>query len=266
MSLSDSTDGSDSQWRPLHPKHISEPEREPVRDDAFDEFKLLYEPPDTPDANAFSFLYRVSHSPPATVQEEDHPEKQCEEKEPEPDVEKIRKQAYEEGFASGEKKGFAEGKHKLDSALDRIQTLLSEMETIWEHLIETHERQILQLISRVAEKVVFGRVDIDRNVIKRTILHAFQMVPEPVKVTIELNAEDAEYIETIKEDFFLQVKTLKNVTVIPNPLITRGGCKVKTRFGEVDATLESRLEAIRQAIVNVSGNKVKDGSHTASEL
>ena len=64
-----------------------------------------------------------------------------------------------------------------------------------------------------------------------------------------------EYIETLKEDFFTQVKSLKHVSLIPNASVSPGGCRIKTDTGEVDATVESRLDAVRQSIMDVFRGK-----------
>jgi flagellar assembly protein FliH len=272
MSLSDSTMGADSEWKPLHPYQITDSVTGPVGDEEDGEFKLLYEPSEIQN-DTFDPLHEKSLNPFRNFNEKDRPNvtspnsKSDRESdgELESDTEKIRKQTYEEGFAAGEKKGIADGKKEVDGTIQRLQTLLMEMEEIWKHLIGTHEQQIVQLICRAAEKVVFGQIAIDPDVIKRAILHAFQMIPEPVEVTIELNSDDTVYIETLKEDFFKQLKSLKHISVVPTPSITQGGCRVKTRFGEVDATVESRIGAIQQTIMNVFRNKVTDGPHPSSD-
>ena len=138
-----------------------------------------------------------------------------------------------------------------------MQHLLEQMEGLWQHLVQIYEPQILGLICRVAEKVVSGQVDLDHDLIRRAILDAVRMIPEPVEVTVEINPEDADHIEAVKEDFFSCVKTLKHMSLIPNPSVSRGGCRLKTHLGEVDASLESRLDAIQQTIMDVCGKKPK---------
>ena len=261
--MSDPLPENDTQWQPLSPEKVASAAQESNTDETFNEFKMLYGVSDTQSPGAaFIPLYgspREAH--PAPGKEVD-PALSSDESES--DAESIRKKAYDDGFAEGEKKGFAARKEDADDMVTRMQSILSEMEGIWKQLIETYEQQMIQLICRVSEKIVFGHIAMDQEVIKRAILQAFQMIPEPVDVTIEVNSEDAEYIETIKEDFFSQLKTLKHISVIANPSVTRGGCMVKTLLGEVDATLESRLEAIRETIINVGKNKGKDGHSTKS--
>jgi vacuolar-type H+-ATPase subunit E/Vma4 len=89
------------------------------------------------------------------------------------------------------------------------------------------------------------------------IIEALRVVPEPVHVQIAVSPKDYEYIETVKEDFFSSVQALKDVSVTPDPAIHPGGCHVRTKFGEVDATLESRLEAIRECLLTACGKKAE---------
>jgi flagellar assembly protein FliH len=265
MFLSDHLPEDNSQWHPLDPEKVAGSTPPPDADGGFYEISKLYEAPDTEStASTFMPLYgSQKEQQPQSGQNAD-PEQSLEGAEPVPDPEEIRKKAYEEGFAEGETKGFAAGKEDADVLVNRMQSLLTEMEGIWKQLVETYEQQMIQLICKASEKAVFGHVDMDHEVIKGAILNAFQMIPEPVEVTIEVNSEDAEYIETVKEDFFSHVKTLKHISVIMNPSVTRGGCNVKTRLGEVDATLESRLEAIREAVIHVGKNKGKNGHSVES--
>jgi flagellar assembly protein FliH len=79
-----------------------------------------------------------------------------------------------------------------------------------------------------------------------------------VEVTVEIHPEDVEFIEAAKEDFFRQVKALKHMAIVPDPSVNPGGCRVKTRFGEVDATLESRLDAIQRTLMDVYRNRFND--------
>ena len=90
----------------------------------------------------------------------------------------------------------------------------------------------------------------DNDIVRKAILNAFEMIPEPVDVTIELNTEDYEYIENVKEDLFREITDLRNVTVTSNPSMPKGGCKIETRSGEVNSSIESRLEAIQQSVID----------------
>ena len=176
--------------------------------------------------------------------------------EPDPEVlEEARRKAWEEAFAQGERAGIEEGRKKSQKMIDRLQAILDDVETAWTDLIKTHEARIIELVCRISEKVVYGQAVVEQEMVRRAIVEALGVIPEPVNVQIAVNPKDYEYIETVKEDFFARIKGLKDVSVMPDPAIHQGGCTVRTKFGEVDATLENRLDAVRESILRVNGRK-----------
>ena len=55
-------------------------------------------------------------------------------------AEEIQRQAYEEGFASGEKAGFTEGKQKADVLIGSLHKLLEEIARFKEELVDNIAR------------------------------------------------------------------------------------------------------------------------------
>ena len=169
--------------------------------------------------------------------------------------------AYAEGFAQGEKEGleagFAKGEvdgfeaARADAAqrLDALAAIAGQVESLWKNLVAANEEQLVRLVAKVAERVVLGHVATDNEVVKRAILEAFSMIPEPVEVTINVSPEDYAYIEVVKEEFFQQVRELKQVSVVSDPSVGRGGARIETAAGEVDTGIEARLEAVTRALM-----------------
>lgn len=170
-----------------------------------------------------------------------------------PDLEGLKQKAYEEGFQKGETEGLASGKSQIEEIVGRLGTIISDIEAFWPDLVSLHEEKILSLVCKISEQVVYGQVQIDNEVVKKSILEAFRILPEPEKVSIFINNEDYDYIETVKDDIFKDAKDLKQVSIISDESITRGGCRVESEKGDVDATLESRLGAIKENII-AAGN------------
>jgi len=274
MCLSDSAELQGVEWRPWVPRdprqvpelaEMLSPDDEPDTDlnpiKSEDSFQFLYGMPEGIEPR-FEFIPLYGQPMPVEESVEQARSEGTEEEETaEESPEEIRKRAYEEGFAQGEKAGFETGKQNADPIIGKVQNLLQEVDGLWHHLVEKYEEKILQLIGRISEKVVHAHAAVDHDTVKRVIRDAFRMVPEPAEVTIDIHPQDAEQVEAIRKTFFDQIKTLKHISLIPDPSVSPGGCRIKTRFGEVDATLESRLEAIRQAIVNVYQNKGEHGDH-----
>ncbi len=171
------------------------------------------------------------------------------------DIKAIEQKAYADGFSKGEKDGFAAGKKQAEAVAANLQKMIGEIEGLFQRMVEVNEREILSLIFRTAEKVVMGHIQSDSEVVKRSILHAFEIIPEPSEVSIKIHPEDYEFIELIKEDFFEQIKGLKQVEVVADSAVNRGGCVVETRSGNVVVDMGKRLESIRLSMLEA--NRVK---------
>jgi flagellar assembly protein FliH len=168
------------------------------------------------------------------------------------DAEALRREAYQEGLARGQAEGFAAGMEKAGEVVENLHRLLTAAEQLWPALCRTYEHQIIALVGRVAEKVVCGHVVLDREVVRRTILKAFEQIPEPLNVALEVNPEDYEYLEALKKPLMAEIRGLKQLSLQADPSVGRGGCRIETRSGTIDATLEARLEAVRQCLLETA--------------
>ena len=162
----------------------------------------------------------------------------------------IEREAYEAGFAQGEKDGFAIGAKKLDKVLDRTEETLKRMVSYKVEFIKLYEKEILHLICHMAEKVVRGKVNIDHTVVRETIFEAFNLVADRSEATIRVSPEDVEYVKEIRPEFFDRIKDLKSITIESDPSVSPGGCFMETVFGQIDARLENQLEKIARAVEN----------------
>jgi len=157
-----------------------------------------------------------------------------------------------DGFAKGEPAGHEEGLKKAAIQAESLGSMLSDMNSAYSDLLRKNETFIISLICRAVEKIVYGLLAIDHLVVKRAVMEAFSLIPEPEEVTVRINTEDYEFIENVKDDFFREASTLKQVTVIADPGVKKGGCQIECSSGEVDMNLEKRLESIKKKIIELS--------------
>ncbi len=157
-----------------------------------------------------------------------------------------------EGKIKGEANGFAEGLKKSEVHIERLETIAFSMDTAYADILKKNETFIIDLICHAVEKIVYGTLVIDRSIVKRAVMEAFSLIPEPVEVTVRINTEDYEFIEQIKDDFFKKISSLKQITVMADPGIKTGGCQIECAAGEVEMNLEKRLESIKKKIIELS--------------
>lgn len=160
----------------------------------------------------------------------------------------IEQQAYEKGFAQGEKDGREMGAKQLDSIVEHMERILKEIVDYKDGFARLHEKQILGLICQIAEKVVRCEVKKDKAIVREAILQAFSLSADRSEVTVKVSPEDIESVKDLRPKFFERFNDIKTVTVESDSSISPGGCLLETAFGHVDARIENQLEKIADCI------------------
>lgn len=160
----------------------------------------------------------------------------------------IEQEAYEKSFAQGEKDGFEFGEKKSIKIAENIENLFDEMARLKHDVSKQYEREIIDLIFAVAEKIVHHEVRSKESAIKNAIFEALEAAVEKSKVVFNVNPDDYDYVEKLRPELFKQNKGLKSIVITSDPAVSRGGCYLETPYGNIDATIESKLEKIYQCL------------------
>lgn len=181
-------------------------------------------------------------------------------------LEQIQKQAYEEGYEKGKQEGFEFGhKEGLAQANQEVQRFTSQFErlqTAFERplreLDDQIERELLSLVIAIVRQLVRREVKSDPNLIVGVVREALSILPVNSRnVRLMVHPEDAELIREI----YALGDTEVGWSLVEDPVINRGGCKVVTDTSQIDATLDSRLASLIAPLL-AGARAVDDGEET----
>lgn len=160
----------------------------------------------------------------------------------------LEQEAYEKGFAQGERDGLELGEKKAAKFVEKIESLFMESIPLKDEIIKQYEKEILDLIFAVAGKIVHHQIEFDESTVKDTILSAMKLSVQKSKIVIRVNPEDYDIVEKLRPDIFTKFNEVKSIIVSSDQSISRGGCFLETPGGDVDARVEAQLEKIRQSL------------------
>ena len=160
----------------------------------------------------------------------------------------LEQEAYEQGFAQGEKDGLELGEKKALKVVEDIEQLFIEMSNLREEILKRYENEILKLIFAIAEKIVHHQIRSNEGAVEGPIFNALKLAIEKSKVNISVNPDDYDYVEKLRPELFTKFKELKSVVITSDPSISRGGCFLETPYGDVDACIETQLKKIYQCL------------------
>ncbi len=159
-------------------------------------------------------------------------------------------QGFDEGYAQGktegEKKGYDENLHLVQEQAAEFASLLEALTEPFKMLDETVEKELVDLAIGIAKQVVRREIKTDPGQIIAVVREAVNALPVAAqKLTLQLHPEDA---KLVKSSLALDdVSSPWNIS--EDPLITRGGCIVKTDTSHIDSTVENRLAVIVATIL-----------------
>ncbi|MBD9416521.1 flagellar assembly protein FliH [Pseudomonas sp. PDM16] len=162
------------------------------------------------------------------------------------ELEAIRQDAYNEGFATGEKDGFHAGqlraKQEADAALaDKV----GQLEQIMGHLLEPIasqdqelEKALVSLVSQMARQVIQRELATDSSQIRNVLREALKLLPMGASnVRIHIHPQDFELVKALRERHEESWRILEDDSLQP------GGCRVESEHSRIDASVETRMAA-----------------------
>jgi flagellar assembly protein FliH len=169
------------------------------------------------------------------------------------EIEDVERRAYEEAFAKGREAGLAAAKLESDKQLKALKAQVERMEAAIGHLAQPLaqvdaevEQQLLTLALTIARQLVRRELKADPAQVIAIVRETVALLPAAARdVRVHLHPEDA---AVVRER--LAAPTADRAwTIVEDPVMTRGGCKVTTDTAVIDARVETRLNEVIAAML-----------------
>ncbi|MEN8165867.1 MAG: flagellar assembly protein FliH [Pseudomonadota bacterium] len=165
------------------------------------------------------------------------------------ELEAIHQQAYDEGFKKGKQEGFefghkegkAQARKELQGYVSQLDELLASFSEPLRELDNQVEKELLSLVIAIVRQLVRREVKSDPNLIIGVVREALSILPVSSRnVRLLTHPEDAGLIREI----YALGEAEVGWSLVEDPVINRGGCRVVSDSSQIDATLDSRLASL----------------------
>ncbi|MFO7578187.1 MAG: FliH/SctL family protein [Pelovirga sp.] len=157
-------------------------------------------------------------------------------------------QALQDAYARGQRDALESAGAGLEQTAQHLARVLAEVDQLRSTLIRRSREDMLRLVMAIAEQVIHQEISVQPAIVTRIIEQALQASVRADHYRIHINPADLAAVNEQKPLFLASISGLKNLIIEADQNITRGGCRVESDLGEVDATIESQLATIRQAL------------------
>lgn len=160
------------------------------------------------------------------------------------ELEAIRQEAYNEGFATGEKDGFRAGQLKAKQEAEvALAAKIASLEELMGHLLEPIANQdreleqgLVNLVSQMTRQVIQRELATDSSQIRHVLREALKLLPMGASnIRIHVHPQDFELVKALRERHEESWRILEDESLQP------GGCRVESESSRIDASVETRL-------------------------
>jgi flagellar assembly protein FliH len=157
----------------------------------------------------------------------------------------VERDAFAKGFAQGERAGAEAAGKRGEVMLRRLTETLDELTSLRAQMIHQTEHQMVQLALAVARRVVHREISLDRDLLVAMARVALDRLGESAQVTVRLSPEDFEATAGARASQW----TGTNVTVVADSRVSRGGCRIDSDLGVMDAGADAQIQEIARALL-----------------
>jgi flagellar assembly protein FliH len=162
-------------------------------------------------------------------------------------AEAIREQARRQGEAEGREAMMRDFAPSLIAFANAGQSLI----ILEEQLISRYAPHLVQLALEIAEKVIGHAVEVDGRIAESVLERARNEVAQARQIRIWLHPDDLKFLAEARPELLCVESTSGRTIEIAGALdVSRGGCRLETESGIVDATLPTQLDEIRRQLLD----------------
>ncbi len=162
----------------------------------------------------------------------------------EKEYEKVKNQAYEEGFVKGQEDGLEKFKSDSIESLKALDTLSSSSFDIKKNIIDSATLDIVELVSAIADKVC--HIKFDEEILHKITIDAIKQLNDKENITIIVNPELVNIIHKLSENFKEEIPKLQSIKILEDNSVSNDGVIVETLNTRLDSRVSAQIAEIAQ--------------------
>jgi flagellar biosynthesis/type III secretory pathway protein FliH len=176
------------------------------------------------------------------------------------DTSAIERDAFTKGYAQGERAGMDAAATRAEAMLRRLGQTIDELGELRNEMIHRTERQAVQLVLAIAERIVQRELTLDRTLLLGMARVALDRLGEYGSATIRLHPDDYQAIGAKPSIDGSAVE------VLADSAVARGGCHVQSDFGFMDVSPESQFRELARALLSDDASQLDDTSDSSHAI
>lgn len=147
------------------------------------------------------------------------------------------------------KEGYRAGLEQAESDINALRVKLADFISAKKEVFEYIAPDILEISVDIARKIIKKEVEQNPQIILDSIVEVMRTISkEESRITVKVNPLQADLVKTELPEYISSMGIDAKITVLPDDSIEEGGCILNTNNGIVDASLDTQLDIIKEAL------------------
>lgn len=136
-------------------------------------------------------------------------------------------------------------KAAADAFGERVEQVAADLEAACTELLERIQPHVLALTAQMATKVIKRAIAADNTIVVDVVRDTLCRVSHSHRVRVYVNPKDREAVDGQMQQLLRILDEAERFEIVADDEIDEGGCVVRTDQGEIDARIETQLDALR---------------------
>lgn len=147
-------------------------------------------------------------------------------------------EARSEGWQVGLNEGREAARQEMHMQTQRWDSLMDQLMNPYQHIDEAVKQSLLGLALQIGQRLAMRELSISPDALMACIEQAVSLLPKQGQVQVQMNPEDARFVKAQLGDTPIKWQ------IEEQPGMHRGGVTVINEISKIDASFESRLDAL----------------------
>lgn len=165
------------------------------------------------------------------------------------------KQAYQEGFELG----FAEGKQAAEKQYETLIDQINDLEVVatkdYHTRLEQSDHVIIDLSMKTAEKIIKEEIATDPKRFLNIVTSAITEIKDQSHISIYVHPNNYELLMKQKGELTSTLDRDTKLSIYIDQKMMENQCLIEHPFGQIDASVDTQLEQIRDVLHQVTMEK-----------
>ncbi|MFC6331169.1 FliH/SctL family protein [Paenibacillus septentrionalis] len=171
---------------------------------------------------------------------------------------RVEQEGYQSGYQHGIEEARAEVQKEWEQNLSEASVILKEAYRTREQIIQEAEPFIIELSCSIAEKVIDKQLSLEPAMVLDIITRTLARRREQGEITLCVSPASLSFVQAAREELNATIDSQAELVIIPDTSVKDHGCVIRSKFGSIDARIDTQLSEIKRELLVIAHQSVEE--------